>query len=110
MPRTRHRAHINHARYRVRLKQTDEFLKRVRGMPNRHYQRRRFFFWRALFHTIGSFFYSPRAHGLLLSFFSADPLCMARWSVVVLLIKYCGSSFEERSVQPLNVMAEVIFF
>lgn len=24
----------------------------------------------------------------------ADPLCIARWSVLSLLIKYCGSSFE----------------
>ena len=35
---------------------------------------------------------------------------MARWSVVSLLIKYCGSSFEAWTVYPLNVMAEVTFF
>src|ERR1039457_5505961 len=78
------------------LKQADEFLERVRGMANRHYQRRRFFLWHAFFHAIGSCFYSQPAHCLLLSFLSADPLCMARWSVVSLLIKYCGSSFEAR--------------
>ena len=42
------------------------------------------------------FFYSQRAHGLRLSFLSADPLCMARWSVVSLLIKYCGSGSNHR--------------
>jgi hypothetical protein len=50
------------------------------------------------FRTIGNSYYFQRGHGLLLSFLSADPLCMARWSVVSLLIKYCGSSFEARTV------------
>ncbi len=35
---------------------------------------------------------------LVLTFVSAAPLCMARWSVLSLLIKYCGSSFEARTV------------
>ena len=51
-----------------------------------------------LCYSFANFFYFQRAHGLLLSFRSADPLCMAKWSVVSLLIKYCGSSFEARTV------------
>ena len=47
---------------------------------------------------------------LLLIFLRAEPLCMARWSVLSLLITYWGSSFEARTVYPLNVIAEVIFF
>jgi hypothetical protein len=31
---------------------------------------------------------------LLLIFVSAEPLCMAKWSVLSLLTKYCGSSSE----------------
>ena len=47
---------------------------------------------------------------ILLIFSRAEPLCMAKWSVLSLLIKYCGSSFEAWTVYPLNVIAEVIFF
>src|SRR5665213_3283730 len=104
------RPHICHQGNCMRLKQPDEFLKRARGMTNRHDQRRRFFLCRSLFHAPGRFFYSSRAHGLPLSCLSAEPLCMARWSVVSLLIKYCGSSFDAWTVYPLNVMAEMIFF
>jgi hypothetical protein len=35
---------------------------------------------------------------------------MAKCSVLSLLIKYCGSSFEAWTVYPLNVIAEVTFF
>ena len=35
---------------------------------------------------------------------------MAMWSVLSLLIKNCGSSFEAWTVYPLNVISEVIFF
>ena len=35
---------------------------------------------------------------------------MAIWSVLSLLISYWGSSFEARTVYPLNFVAEVIFF
>ena len=47
---------------------------------------------------------------LLLIFFRAEPLCIAMWSVLSLLIKYCGSSFEARTVYVLNLVAEVSFF
>ena len=47
---------------------------------------------------------------LFLIFLRAEPLCMARWSVLSLSIKYCGSSFEAWTVYPLNVISEVIFF
>src|SRR5438132_12260725 len=40
---------------------------------------------------------------------SADPLCMARWSVVSLLIRYCGSFFDARTVYPLNLIGALIF-
>ena len=80
------------------LKLANEFLEWVRGMTNRHYQRRRTFLWHALSHAIGRLYYSQRAHCVLLSFLIADPLCMAKWPVVSLLIKYCGSSFEARTV------------
>jgi hypothetical protein len=40
----------------------------------------------------------------------AAPLCMAKWSVLSLLIKYCGSSFEARTVYVLNLIADVILF
>jgi hypothetical protein len=43
-------------------------------------------------------------------FFRAEPLCMAKWSVLSLLIKYCGSSLEACTVYPLNGMGAVIFF
>ena len=58
----------------MRLEQTNEFSERPGGMANRHYRRRRFVLW--------------RAHCLLLILLSADPLCMAKWPVVSLLIKY----------------------
>ena len=80
------------------LKLANEFLEWVRGMTNRQYLRRRTFLWHALSHAIGRLHYSQCALCVLLSFLSADPLCMARWSVVSLLIKYCGSSFEARTV------------
>lgn len=41
---------------------------------------------------------------------SAEPLCMAKWSVLSLLIKYCGSSFEARTVYVLNLTGETTFF
>src|SRR4029453_9963907 len=41
---------------------------------------------------------------------SADPLCMARWSVLSLSIRYCGSSLEAGTVDPLNSMGALIFF
>src|ERR1035437_166136 len=97
MPRTWDRPHIYHSSYRVRLKQTDEFIERARGMSNRHDHQRRGVLGDALFHATDSFF-SPFPHRLLLSFLSADPLCMAKWSVVSLLIRYCGSCFEARTV------------
>src|SRR5690348_12857977 len=40
----------------------------------------------------------------------ADPLCMARWSVLSLLIRYCGSAFEAWTVYPLKEISEVTFF
>src|SRR5665213_3406552 len=97
MPRTRDRPYIYHSSYSVRLKQDDEFTECVRGMANRHDQQRGSFLEHALFHATDSCL-SPRAHCLLLSFLSADPLCIAKWSVVSLLIKYCGSSVEARTV------------
>ena len=36
------------------------------------------------------------------SFVSAAPLCIAMWSVVSLLVSYCGSSLLACAVQPLN--------
>ena len=97
MPRTRDRPHIYHSSYRVRLKQTNKFVESVRGMSNRHDHRRSGFLGRASFPAASNFIFPP-AHRLLLSRLSADPLCMAKWSVVSLLIKYCGSSFEARTV------------
>ena len=47
---------------------------------------------------------------LFLSFFRAEPLCMAKWSVLSLLIMYWGSSFEARTVYPLNDVGDVSFF
>ncbi len=44
------------------------------------------------------FFIRGALHCLLLIFLIADPLCMARWWVVSLLIDYCGSSFEARTL------------
>lgn len=41
-------------------------------------------------------FLDPRLLALILV--SAEPLCMAKWSVLSLLIKYCGSSFEAWTV------------
>jgi hypothetical protein len=35
---------------------------------------------------------------------------MAKWSVLSLSIKYCGSSFEAWTLYPLNVIFEVTFF
>src|ERR1051326_1217275 len=48
----------------------------------------------------GGSFYRRFWEGLLFlrSFLSAELLCMAKWSVLSLLIKYCGSSFEARTV------------
>src|ERR1035437_7328145 len=78
MPRTRHRAHINHARYRVCLKQAEEFLERARGMTNRHYQRRRFFFWRVLFHALWQFFFFFFSPSFFFFFFFSFFLFSAR--------------------------------
>ena len=61
---------------------------------------------------VGSFYFrGSLVEWLILLIFSrAEPLCMAKWSVLSLLIKYCGSSFEAWTVYPLNMIAEVIFF
>ncbi len=47
---------------------------------------------------------------LLAIILRAEPLCIARWSVLSLWIKYCGSSFEAWTVYPLNVISEITFF
>ena len=48
------------------------------------------------FFGCANFFLDARL--LLLSFFRAELLCIAMWSVLSLLIKYWGSSFEARTV------------
>src|SRR5665213_4528474 len=50
-------------------------------------------------------------HALLFAIvLRAEPLCIARWSVVSLFIKYRGSSFEAWTVYPLKMISEVCFF
>jgi hypothetical protein len=63
------------------------------------------------FSHVGSFYVKDSLveRLILLVFLRAEPLCMAKWSVLSLLIKYCGSSFEAWTVYPLNVISEVIF-
>src|SRR5690554_6817561 len=53
---------------------------------------------------------TPAQRAVFLSFFKAEPLCIARCSVLSLLIRYRGSSFEAWTIYPLNVISEVIFF
>jgi hypothetical protein len=47
---------------------------------------------------------------LLAIFLRAEPLCIAMWSVLSLLIRYCGSFLDAWTVYPLNLISEVIRF